>query len=68
VTSATRLTSSSHHGAGTDVTRDQVAALLDTAMREAVQGREEARAAAEREAYTRAYADELHADDKDADS
>jgi hypothetical protein len=54
------------------VTRDQVAALLDTAMREAVQGREEQRLAAEREAYTRAYADELHADelhadDKDAD-
>ena len=53
---------------GTDMTRDQVTALLDTAMREAVQGREEARAAAEREAYTRAYADELHADDKDTDS
>jgi hypothetical protein len=50
------------------VTRDEVTALLDTAMREVVQGREEARAAAEREAYTRAYADELHADDKDADS
>jgi hypothetical protein len=46
------------------VTRDQVTALLDTAMREAVQGLEEARAAAEREAY----ADEILADDKDADS
>lgn len=64
MTSATRLTSSSHHGAGTDVTRDEVTALLDTAMREAVKGREEQRLAAEREAY----ADELLADDKDADS
>jgi hypothetical protein len=46
------------------VTRDEVTALLDTAMREAVKQREEQRLVAEREAY----ADELHADDKDADS
>ncbi len=64
MTSATRLTSSSHHVAVTDVTRDEVTALLDTAMREVVKGPEEQRLVAEREAY----ADELHADDKDADS
>lgn len=64
MTSATRLTSSPHLVAVTDVTRDEVTALLDTAMREVVKGREEQRLAAEREAY----ADELHADDKDADS
>jgi len=46
------------------VTRDEVTALLDTAMREAVKQREERRLAAEREAY----ADEILADDKDADS
>ena len=48
------------------MTRDAVIGLLDTAMREAVQKRqaEEQRAAAEREAY----ADEILADDKDADS
>jgi hypothetical protein len=46
------------------VTRDEVTALLDTAMREVVKGPEEQRLVAEREAY----ADELHADDKDADS
>lgn len=57
-TSTTAMTTTT----GTDMTRDQVTALLDTAMREVVQGREERRLAAEREAY----ADELHADDKDA--
>ncbi len=48
------------------MTRDAVIGLLDTAMREAVQKRqaEEQRLAVEREAY----ADELHADDKDTDS
>lgn len=48
------------------MTRDAVICLLDTAMREAVQKRqaEERRLAAEREAY----ADEILADDKDADS
>lgn len=51
------------------MTRDAVTQLLDRAMRETVQKRqeEERRLAAEREAYACAYADELD-DDKDADS
>jgi hypothetical protein len=46
------------------MTRDEVTALLDTAMREAVKQREEWCLVAEREAY----ADEILADDKDADT
>jgi hypothetical protein len=46
------------------MTRDAVIGLLDTAMREVVKQREEQRLVAEREAY----ADEILADDKDADS
>jgi hypothetical protein len=46
------------------VTRDEVTALLDAAMREAVKQREERRLAAEREAYV----DEILTDDKDTDS